>query len=31
MKKWELTYEIAGSAIAVGALLILLWRFGLVS
>ncbi len=31
MQKWELTYEIVGSAIAIGALLVLLWRLGLVS
>ncbi len=31
MQKWELTYEIVGSAIAIGALLVLLWLLGLVS
>ncbi len=31
MQKWELTYEIVGSAIAIGALLFLLWLFGIVS
>ena len=31
MQKWELTYEIVGSAIAIGALLVLLWHFGFVS
>ncbi len=31
MQKWELTYEIVGSAVAIGALLVLLWRLGLVS
>ncbi len=31
MQKWELTYEIVGSAIAIGALLVLLWYLGLAS
>ncbi len=31
MQKWELTYEIVGSAIAIGALLFLLWFFGIAS
>ncbi len=31
MQKWELTYEIVGSAIAIGALLVLFWLLGLVS
>ncbi len=31
MQKWELTYEIIGSAVAIGALLVLLWHFGFVS
>ncbi len=31
MQKWELTCEIVGSAIAIGALLVLLWHLGFVS
>ena len=31
MQKWELTYEIIGSAVAIGALLVLLWHLGFVS
>ncbi len=31
MQKWELTYEIVGSAIAIGALLVLFWLLGLVN
>ncbi len=31
MQKWEVTYEIVGLAIAIGALHILLWHLGLVS
>ncbi len=31
MQKWELTYEIVGSAITIGALLFLLWFLGIVS
>ena len=31
MQKWELTYEIVGSAVVIGALLVLLWHFGFVS
>jgi hypothetical protein len=31
MQKLELTYEIVGSAIIIGAVLVLLWRLGLVS
>ncbi len=31
MQIWELTYEIVGSSILIGALLSLLWFIGLVS
>ncbi len=31
MHKWELTYEIIGSAVAISALLVLLWHLGFVS
>jgi hypothetical protein len=31
MQKLELTYEIVGSVIIIGAVLVLLWRLGLVS
>ncbi len=31
MQKWELTYEIIGSAVAISALLVLLWHLGFVS
>ena len=31
MQKWELAYEIVGSAIVIGSLLFLLWLFGFVS
>ncbi len=31
MQKWELTYEIIGSAVAIGALLVLLWHLGFVN
>ncbi len=31
MQKWELTFEIVGSAIVIGTLLSLLWLFGFVS
>ena len=31
MQKWELTYEIVGSVILIGALLSLLWFIGFVS
>ncbi len=31
MQKWELTYEIIGSAVAISALLVPLWRLGFVS
>ncbi len=31
MQKWELTYEIVGSAIIIGALIFLLWLLGFVS
>ncbi len=30
MQKWELTYEIVGLAIAIGALHFVLWHTGLV-
>ncbi len=31
MQKWELTFEIVGSAIVIGSLLFLLWFLGFVS
>jgi hypothetical protein len=31
MQKWELTYEIIGSAVVISALLVLLWHLGFVS
>ncbi len=31
MQKWDLPYEIVGSAIAIGALLFLFWLLGLLS
>ncbi len=31
MQKWKLTYEIVGSAVAISALLFLLWHLGFVS
>ncbi len=31
MQKWAFTYEIVGSAIAIGVLLFLFWLLGLVS
>ena len=31
MQKWELTFEIVGSAIVIGSLLFLLWYIGFVS
>jgi hypothetical protein len=31
MRKWELTFEIVGSALVIGFLLSLLWLFGFVS
>ena len=31
MQKWELTYEIIGSAVAISALLSLLWFIGILN
>ncbi len=31
MQKWELIYEIIGSAVTISALLVLLWHLGFVS